>query len=249
MAINEWAKMPSWWIHKDYCLLSKFNARGSNLADSTAALMLYIAIVLRANKFSPKKKKGDISLSVKLSYDEFNEITFLSRALISRGLKKLCKNEIITIDKSNKTNIYQLIYKDGKERWGKLPFKYICENSGLIKPFKDFTLRKKTELHALKLYLLFIERRDFSTNYARVSFDTINSYTGINRNDIESGLSLLINLNLILVYNGNNEDDMYFSSKKNTSNTYYVRGLKAYSSVKGAYKAGINSDDGNYSQY
>ncbi|WP_338929197.1 hypothetical protein WDZ11_22105 (plasmid) [Roseomonas mucosa] len=95
-------------------------------------------------------------------------------------------------------NAYKLANFD-RTGWGMLPAKKLYDNSGQIRFFRDLKLRNPTELHALKLYLLFIAMRDNETNMAQISYDKIEAYLGISREHIKSGLSVLAANSLVHV--------------------------------------------------
>jgi hypothetical protein len=193
-----WVKIPTkWMLDKENPSLKKFRWKGQIKSDFTAALMLYIAIAHHAN--SEKNRYFSRPGCAKLSYREFTTVTGLSRAKISGGLKVLSEYDLIEIIKSEKTNILRLRHYE-PVGWAKLPGKSMyTEHNESIRPFLQFKLRHKTELNALKLYLLLVALRDNKKNHANPSYNTISLYTGISRNDIRSAISLLINLNMVHV--------------------------------------------------
>jgi hypothetical protein len=72
-------------------------------------------------------------------------------------------------------------------------------DGGRISAFADFRLRSVTELNALKLYLLFVARRDRKTNMAHLSYDKIEEYAAILRPRIKAGISLLVTQGMLHV--------------------------------------------------
>jgi len=50
-----------------------------------------------------------------------------------------------------------------------------------IEAFADFRLRRLAELDVLKLFFLFVARRDNKTNFANIGYGKIEEYTNIKR--------------------------------------------------------------------
>lgn len=192
MVLQSWKRLPTNWIKGNgldhgSMGLRQFRWSQGNGSSCTAALMLLIVIAHHA----------DDEGSARLTYDLFNSCTTLSRAKISSGLEIL--NTIgIVLRAGGQRNAYKLANYD-RTGWGMLPAKKLYDNSGQIRFFKELSLRNRTELHALKLYLLFIAMRDNDTNMAQISYNKIEEYLGIPREHIKSGLSLLAANSLIHV--------------------------------------------------
>lgn len=122
----------------------------------------------------------------RLTYDQLSNYTGLSRAKISGSLKVLEKTGIIERRASGRSSI-QLAGYDPTQGWGKLPARRLYTH-GRVTFFSTMTLRKAAELHALKLYLLFVAMRDNGTNLALVSYDRIEHYTAVDRHQIKPAL-------------------------------------------------------------
>jgi hypothetical protein len=82
--------------------------------------------------------------------------------------------------------------------WSKLPAAGLYAG-GRIMAFEHFHLRAMCELHALKLYYLFVRRRSNNTNMAHLSYDKIEEYADIERSRIKKGISFLASVGLIHV--------------------------------------------------
>ncbi|MCP6612311.1 helix-turn-helix domain-containing protein, partial [Klebsiella pneumoniae] len=81
-----------------------------------------------------------------------------------------------------------------KERsgWCKIPVRAITSEGGhAITPFEDLKLRRKVELHALKIFIYLASVRDNYTEYSLASYQTISSAVGITEKDIQRALALL----------------------------------------------------------
>ena len=186
MALRDWVRLPSKWIAEGGLKPLRWGGDGAHGADNTAALMALTVIAHHADDES--------GLSV-LTYDQLCTMTGLSRAKIADGLDVLEKIGVIERAPKGRST-YKLAGYDPKAGWCKLPARrlYIA---GRVVAFDDFKLRSATELHALKLYMLFAARRGADTNLANISYDKIHDYSGIDRNRIKAALSFLIASGLI----------------------------------------------------
>jgi hypothetical protein len=94
-------------------------------------------------------------------------------------------------------------------------------SGGRIRAFDDFRLRRVVELDAMKLFLLFVQRRDRKSNLAIISYDKIEDYTGITRPRIKSALSFLSAFPLVYV-----EPQPSVQSEFGVSNAYRIVGIE-----------------------
>lgn len=179
MPLAEWVKLPTGWIEDEGLRHFHWSAAYGG-SDDIAALMSLLAIAHHANQDNGEAK---------LTYDELTQLTTLSRAKVSSGLKKLEEEKII--ERGSARSIYKLSNYNSQRDWAKLPAKGLY-NAQRISAFSEFRLRKVGELNALKLYFLFVSRRDRATNLASIRYDRIRDYTGIERNSIKGGLSILV---------------------------------------------------------
>lgn len=181
MARKPWAKLPSAWIEAGGLQAFRWSAKGGGAnGDNIAALMTLIVLAHHADE-----QAGD----VKLTYDELEALTGLSRPKLARGLELLVARAIVV--RGDGRSMYRLTDYDPTRNWGKLPHRALYGGGGRVVAFDDFTLRKAAELNALKLYLLFVARRGEDTNLANISYDKIAPYTGMARDQIKTGLSFL----------------------------------------------------------
>lgn len=171
------AKMPNQWIEQGGLKKFRWKRGGS---DETAALMLLIVIVQAADPQSGW---------VRLTYDDFNGAAELSRAKIAAGLEILEQRKLIDRGTHGRSSI-GLVGYDPEKGWAKLPVRglYI---GGTVSAFRNFKLRRKAEMDALKLYLLFASRRDRRTNMAPISYEKIEYYSGVKLAAIKPALNVL----------------------------------------------------------
>jgi DNA-binding MarR family transcriptional regulator len=182
---QEWVKFPSAWIINDQGL-KKFRWDRGTGSNAAAALMILIALVQHADQIS-----GTISMT----YDAIEEITGLSRAKVSAGLAKLIREKLISRTEDRST--FQLLNFNPKAGWAKFPYKSMYGTGNSISAFGDFYLRKAAELHALKIFLLIAAFRNQGTNRAKIGYEKIAEYTGIDKGHIKRALSILSVQNLI----------------------------------------------------
>jgi hypothetical protein len=181
MAKRNWVRLPTGWIEDGG--LKSFTWRDRGI-DSLAALMLLIAIAHRADQATGE---------VRVTYNDLVLATGLSRTSVAAGLGKL---EGRLIEKHSQS-MYSLTAFDPHGGWAILPYERLYTPRGQIKFFQDLKKRKAIELNALKLYLLFVARRDRDTNQAHISYDKIEAYTGIARDDIKPAISFLLHAGMI----------------------------------------------------
>ncbi len=180
MAIRSWAKLPSMWIEANGLLELRW-ADGDGSANA-AALMVLTAIAHAADS-----RAG----SAILTYNDFEHKLGISRTKIAAGLSVLEELKLLTRDE--RRSVYQMVgFPEEKAGgWAKFPVRRMLSTDGTIRPFKDFTLRKRTELDALKLFFLFVARRSSTTNLAHLSYESIQERSGIDQSKIKPALSLL----------------------------------------------------------
>lgn len=208
---REWVRLPTAWIARGG--LARFNWHSGNGASSAAALMTLIATAHQADE-------GNGIAHV--TYDYLQDVTSLSRAKVSAGLQVLEQFGIVGRRALGRSTVSLLDY-DRQRGWGKLPAKGLYLGKA-IEAFSYFSLRKPAELNALKLYLLFVERRNNASNLANVSYDKIQAYTDIDRPRIKAGLNVLMANGLVHV-----EHVPSSISAFGVSNAYRLAYLDSYS--------------------
>jgi hypothetical protein len=183
MSLQKWVKLPTAWITQKRVLPQmRWTTTPGEGANNMAALMTLIVIAQHADP-----SDGVAALT----YDQLGECTGLSRAKLSGGLKLLEKKFSLVERRPSGRSSFRLADFDPTGGWGKLPARRLYSPSGRISFFSALGMRKPAELHALKLYLLFVAMRDNASNLARISYDRIEEYTGVDRHQIRSALSIL----------------------------------------------------------
>ena len=229
--MQSWVKLPTRWLRQSniQLILPTMAWRGDRKSNYIACLMIYIVFVQHARRYT-NEDFDDIANEVELpyedgevnlSYNDLQEITGLSRVKVSSGIKLLIDYGLISrIGDDNiigKKARYRLAHCEDRYGWGKLPYRKLY-GGGKLRAFQEFHLRKRTELDALKIYLVLIAFRDNQSNSTRISFDKISDYTGVHRSLIKAALSFLVVHNLIQVDKHLNDD-----SDVRNHNVYRIR--------------------------
>ncbi|MCF3972100.1 hypothetical protein [Paracoccus salsus] len=207
MAIQKWVPLPSTWIEEHGLKKFQWKYGGS---DNTAALMALVVIAHYVD--------SETGLA-KITYDQLCTATDVSRAKLSRGLSILEKRGIVRRWQNGRSS-FELVGYDLTSGWCKLPAKPLYVGP-VVEAFRYFRLRSKAELNAIKLYLLFAARRGRDTNLANISFDKINEYSGIRRDEIKAATSLLASLSLVYI-----ERVPSASNDYGVANAYRLAGLE-----------------------
>lgn len=176
--LRPWIKLPNRWIENGG--LRDFRwARGEG-ADNLAALMGLTVISHHID--------ADSGIA-RLTYDELCAMANMSRPKLSAGLCVLAERGLIEREPDGRSS-YRLADYDPEGGWAKFPARGLYQQ-GTIAAFINFRLRLRAELEGLKLYFLFASRRDRTTNMAKITYDKIEGYSGLARNDIRRALTLL----------------------------------------------------------
>ncbi len=208
MANSSWMRLPSRWIdHHGLTQLSWHHGGGGS--DNTAALM---ALTVIAHEIDSETGIA------RVTYDRICNLTGLSRAKLANGLNILRDIGVINSESPETRSTYALSeYNEGA--WGKFPVKSMY-SSGRIIAFDEFRLRKVVELDALKLFFLFVARRDQKTNLANIGYEKIEEYSGVRRVRIKSAISFLASLSLVYVEHLRSQSNDY-----GVSNAYRIVGI------------------------
>jgi hypothetical protein len=171
----------------------------------------------------PYAVQGIEALVVRLTYDELNVLTGLSRERISAGLKKLVEEQMIW--KLDGSGSYGLTGFGPRKRWAKLPGSALTSAGGTsFIPFSHFKLRSKHELNALKLHLYYAHSRDKVSAYSEASFETIFMRLGVQERDIPIANSLLLSSGILVRTKAMETSD----AKQHGANNYYLNGYTSF---------------------
>ncbi|MGE6744145.1 hypothetical protein ACQKGC_28235 [Allorhizobium pseudoryzae] len=185
--MKDWVKLPTAWINAGG--LKAFGWKRGEGSNHAAALMCLMVLAHHADPDSGEAQ---------VTYYTLERATGLSRAKISCGLGVLEAHQIIERRVEKRRSTYKLVGM-AKSGWGAFPARRLYSGGGDLVFLRDFSLRKATELNALKLLFLFVARRGTDTNAANISYDKITEYSGIPREKIRSALSLLVTHGMVHV--------------------------------------------------
>ena len=174
-----WVRLPTRWIQDGGLTALKWT-QGIGSTNVAALLVLPVIAHNADNKGTAER----------VTYNDLETATGLSRTKISNGLTRLYDLNLVRKDTEQQSR-YHLLGFDPTKGWGKLPASGLYQR-GRIPAFHDFKLRKNTELDALKLYYAVVAFRDNNSNISRMSYPTVERYTGIPRNKIRSAISFLV---------------------------------------------------------
>ena len=197
MSVLKWKKIPTGWINETSLGELKW-ARGEGSTNS-AALMVYICLGTYAS-VNDDPVAGVMAGQAKPTYQEIKNFCGISRDLINRGLRKLEDMGLIEVKRNGVGVIYTILgLGNANKRWGKIPHAYFSRKGEMRNVFGGLNVRSKETLHALKIYLMAIKYRDSVNNYARFSYDKIESFAGIHRPHIKPALCLLTENKLLMI--------------------------------------------------
>ena len=213
----QWAKVPTAWIRYDNGLLA-FKAASPGV--DAAALKLYILLCLLMHPAS--RKQSTVTPVVRVTYDQLERKTNLSRSLVSRGLRRLVELGRISIDQAGRANQYSVVgYEDGTRGWGKLPETHLlAADYGTRLRIASVGHRARADRDALKLYLALVAFRDGASGSSRLSYDKMQEYTGVPRQSIRRALNVLFEAALI-----SRERLSESEAVSTTAHQYWVSGL------------------------
>lgn len=200
---KRFAKCPTWWVRDG--LLSEFKG-GKMAGQSIAGLKCLIAISLHIDFYS---------LTVQLSFSEFEKVTGLSRPMVAKGIFLIEKLGIIKVRRGYK-NEYELTESPDDSGWGKLPVAY------LKKELPSISNAGRVPLFALRLYMQLITDRPNTSSSMWMTHDTITAKAGTQPRDIKPSIDILINHYLISVARSEDADK---PGRQYSRNVFTIRGL------------------------
>jgi len=222
--LPQFVKLPSRWIEKGG--LKQF-AWGKKGGDEIAALIVLTVIAHHIDR--------DTGIA-RISYTELAEMASLSRAKVSAALKILIERDLISGPVTGRSS-YQLENYDPKAGWAMFPVRGLYRND-VVDAFREFKLRRRVELDALKLYLLFAARRNNDTRLAQIGYEKITEYSGVTANYIKPALSVLAANGLIHIEHAQSKE-----SNVGVTSAYRLAHLPWRPSVL-ATTGGSESEDG-----
>ncbi|SFH55928.1 hypothetical protein SAMN05216299_12226 [Nitrosospira sp. Nsp14] len=220
-----WVMMPSDWIMEGG--LQEFRWAAEIGANNVAALMTFAPTLHRADR---------VSGVARLTYNDFELTTSLSRTKISAGLEILWKRRLIEREPEGRST-YKLCEFSPSGGWAKFPALRLYRD-GRIPFFYELNLRKRTELDAMKLWYFIAARRDNDDNLAKATYDQITELTGIARDRLKTALSLLAASGMVHIEHVPSRQSEY-----GIANAYRIPQIDS-SRHKGTVGRGLTEHDG-----
>ena len=200
--MSKWGSMPLWWVNGGR--LTEFNAAPGHLGVNITALKLYLLLAVKV-RFETK--------SATLSYSDIELGLDVSRPMIRPALERLVALGLLDV-KRGRTNELTLLWGGEERRFAKVPSDLV---SALV---RELSLRSRTCLAALKLYLYLLNCRENKSSLARIAHKTLQEKTGVRPNEIRRGLDHLVNHKLITIIT-----DEPSENAGHPVNVYKIRGL------------------------
>lgn len=231
-----WAKMPSAWARIPVDETEEKNEPSENRglraiswrnqkSTGAAGLMVLLALSILLNQSQRGRQNTNTNLVI-ASYTELEEITGLSRLLISRSLRLLEELQAISTVRIGNACAYELLGTERNGGWCSAPQEHLLDGTSYLRKLKGIreTLRRPSSLYAMKLYILLLVFRDRRSNVTRISYEKISEYTGMRREDISVAWQIIAALQLGYLADDN---EVPLRSGERTHNRYRVRGLSA----------------------
>lgn len=192
-------------------------------SGATAALLILFALSIISNR-AQRRDGLRRDEKVTATYEHIQEMVPLSRKLIADGIQLLVMVEAISVDRDGRKNVYTLSGIETPGNWCQLPQQHIqngCRHLQRLQFFVD-QIRRKTSLHALKLYMLLLTFRDRHTNFAAISYEKVSEYTGMRREEIRVAIQLLISSSLCRQLK---KEEAENAGEERSHNRYMICGL------------------------
>lgn len=214
MTLLLWSKMPSKWIADNEL---KIHFSSTNMvSDDIAALKIFIALCFFSKEVDSSAGQNFIrNFEAKVTYEQIIEMCSLSRALVSRGIKKLKSVNLVTV-KGVRSKTY-ILRGSTNGWWCKLPKRALVKNDEKMPALYAFLNRYPNERDALKLFLYIISCRSNSKRYVDLTRGTIAEKTGIVLDNIDAALGVLTNTGLMSIVEDRGYKAQLARSKKVSS--------------------------------
>lgn len=195
--MKKFGQLPIWWI-KNGLLHNVF--RADDIGGGIAAMKCLLALSVNIDFYS---RTAQISLT------DLEDLTGLSRPMITKGLKKLEENNIVRIDREPFINIYELTIQNNDSQWAKTPVDSVKNH------LRTISNRGMAPFVALKIYILLLSYRYRANTAVKLSHGTMRDRTGVQTNQIRFGLDVLYCSRLIHL----------IPQEEKTANVYEIIGL------------------------
>lgn len=233
---SKWAKLPLRWIHEGG--LARFTDRAIRKVpmawplcgierdtevealrnECIAALRLYLALCCRTD--------FETGLAT-VTYPQLTLLAKMSRAVISRSLKRLEQENLIARQPQalKEGTTVRIEGWDSEYSWGKIPKARLYDGfSERLRLLAEFNY-SKASFDALKVFIAILGHRDrYRGGIATLSYDKLSLITGVPRYRVADAITKLYDMDLISFRQGDFRD-LHAMLR---TNRYLVRGLGSY---------------------
>jgi hypothetical protein len=202
-----WVKMPSKVFKDDFFKIQMSSSK--HITDDIAALKIYMYICLfsETENILPSVD-GDPNpkgLTSQFTYDVIHKKCNLSRAVISKGIKRLLTLGLVFRFGGVKKIYYVIRINGSGGGWCKLPKKNILDENMCIRPFVAMKNRYRSERDSLKVFIYLLSIRRNNAEEVSVSLGTLSKRTGIAIKDMEEVFLVMASIGFLenIESNGN----------------------------------------------
>lgn len=225
---HPWCAFPSWWVW-----VKKLRAFRSDDRHALAALRVYLALARALGNIRRDLVRPDFRAECWLSYSQIQKATKVDRGLIKGALDLLAQEGLLEIHRSPGGRSRYTLLGDWSKGFSKIPQDLFKDKQGLahLSPVATGCAvyeRYARALDALKIYLLFLGFRDARTNRVKMVYDVIVEYTGVQRQNVRTALTILAGAGMIHIESSFQavEDGRY----RRAPNRYFIKGLAEFRS-------------------
>lgn len=205
-AHRSWGGFPSWWVREKR--LKQLGGGVATTGQSIAALKVYLALAICGE---------DVLAEVQPTVRGLEELTGLSRPMVSAGIRALESLGVLTVDRSGYRSKYSLVQAEGQKHFLKVPKEL------LLARLPELPNGSAVGLAALKIYLTLLTVRQRWSHLAPISHRRLQEYTAVRPSLISKGASILIEHGLVRHSNR----ELYWNADGYPVNTYYLVGVFA----------------------
>jgi hypothetical protein len=191
---------------------------------ATAAILVLFALAIISNRVQRMNGLRTNDL-VRATYDQIREVAPLSRKLLARAIELLRAVEAIRVERLKNANTDALIGLGEPGKFCLLPQQHLCNRFDHMQRLNHFFehIKKRGSLHALKLYMLLLSLRENTSKVARCSYERIEDYTQLRREEISTAIQLLVATGLIRLAG---DDEIPRRKGEPKHNRYFILGLR-----------------------
>lgn len=170
-------QVPAWWTRQDHSLQPFKGGKSSGTSIAALKVVLGICSLCEMGGFH----------AANATYQKIQNITGLSRPMISKGIKFLEDMRIIEVNRRGYISEYKFLSSEQDKGFFKVPCSKMYSN------LQEIPNRGEAALAALKIYIYLLSRRSKGKSIVGVTYDSIRKGTGIAQRRVRLGIDVLIN--------------------------------------------------------